>query len=105
LPDYRFWWALFVFFGALAVLVVQRRYRWWRRAKAVLAHLPAEARAEPTRRVSIEGWRLVLMTSSIVVMTALVFGVLLGASPVVVAALRTLAILSVLGVVVLSMRL
>ena len=105
MPDYRLWWALFVFFGALAVLVVQRRYRWWRRAKAVLAELPTEARAEQGRRVSIEGWRLVLMTGSILVMTGLVFAVLLGASPVLVAALRTLAIVSVLGVVLLSLRL
>jgi hypothetical protein len=62
--DYRFWWALFVFFGVL-----------------------------------------VLMTTSIVVMTGLVFAVLLGAPPALVVALRILAVLGVLGVVVLSMRL
>jgi hypothetical protein len=105
LRDYRFWWALFVFFGVLAVMVVQRRYRWWRRAKGALGRLPAELRGEQVRRLAVEGWRLALMTTSIVVMTGLVFGVLLGAPPVLVVALRTLAILSVLGVVVLSMRL
>jgi hypothetical protein len=105
LRDYRFWWALFVFFGVLAVMVVQRRYRWWRRAKSALGRLPAELRAEQVRRLAVEGWRLVLMTISIVVMTGVVFGVLLEAPPVLVVALRTLAILSVLGVVVLSMRL
>jgi hypothetical protein len=99
------WWALFVFFGVLAVMVVQRRYRRWRRAKSVLSALPAELRAEQVRRLAIEGWRLGLMTLSILVMTGLVFGVLLGAPAALVVALRTLAILSVLGVVVLSMRL
>lgn len=105
LHDYRFWWALFVFFGVLAVMVVQRRYRWWRRAKGALSQLPDESRAEQVRRVQVEGWRLALMTTSILVMTGLVFGVLLGAPPILVAALRMLAIIGVLGVVVLSMRL
>jgi hypothetical protein len=105
LPDYRFWWALFVFFGVLAVMVVQRRYGWWRRAKRALEQLPAELRAEQAQRLVIEGWRLVLMTTSIVVMTGLVFAALLGAPPALVLALRVLAVLGVLGVVVLSMRL
>jgi hypothetical protein len=99
------WWALFVFFGVLAVLVVQRRYGRWRRAKEALAGLPEELRAEQGRRLLIEGWRLALMAISIVVMTGLVFAVLLGASPVLVAGLRVVAIVSVLGVVVLSLRL
>jgi len=99
------WWALFVFFGALAVLVVQRRYGRWRRARNALAGLPAELRAAQGRRLAVEGWRLVLMTISILVMTGLVFAVLLGAAPVLVAALRVVAIVSVLGVVLLSIRL
>ena len=103
--DYRFWWALFVFFAALGVLVVQRRYRWWRLAKAAVADLTGEARLEPTRRVRLEGWRLALMTASLLVMTGLVFGVVLGAPPSLVLVLRLLAILSVLGVVVLGLRL
>lgn len=105
LRDYRFWWALFVFFGVLAVMVVQRRYAWWRRARSALEGLPAELRAEQARRLVDEGWRLVLMTSSIVVMTGLVFAALLGAPPALVVALRFLAVLGVFLVVVLTMRL
>jgi hypothetical protein len=105
LRDYRFWWALYVFFAILGMLVVQRRYRWWRRAKEAVAGLTGEARLEPTRRVRLEAWRLALMTASLLVMTGLVFGVLLGAPPALVLILRLLAILSVLGVVVLGLRL
>jgi hypothetical protein len=96
LRDYRVWWALFVFFAALGVLVVQRRYRLWRRAKG--------ASVEP-QRVRREGWRLVMMTASLIVMTGLVFGALLGAPPALLLALRLLAIGSVLGLVLLSLRL
>jgi hypothetical protein len=103
--DYRFWWALFVFFGVLAVLVVQARYRWWHRARSALDRLPAELRTEQARRLAVEGWRLALMTTSILVMTGLVFAALLGAPPVLVLGLRALAIVSVLGVVLLSTRL
>jgi hypothetical protein len=103
--DYRVWWALFVFFAVLGVLVVQRRYRWWRRAQTAVADLTGEARLEATRRVRLEGWRLALMTASLLVMTGLVFGVVLGAPPSLVLILRLLAILSVLGVVVLGLRL
>jgi hypothetical protein len=103
--DYRFWWALFVFFAALGVLVVQRRYRWWRRAKEASAELTGESRIDQQRRVRLEGWRLAMMTASLLVMTGLVFGVFLGAPPPVVLTLRLLAILSVLGVVLLSLRL
>jgi hypothetical protein len=99
------WWALFVFFGVLAILVVQRRYGRWRRARSALGGLPAELRANQGRRLAVEGWRLALMAISILVMTALVFGVLLGAPPALTVALRALAILTVLGVVVLSLRL
>jgi hypothetical protein len=53
----------------------------------------------------VEGWRLALMTTSILVMTGLVFAALLGAPPVLVLGLRALAIVSVLGVVLLSTRL
>jgi hypothetical protein len=103
--DYRFWWALFVFFAAIGVLVVQRRFRWWRRAKRALTGLTGEGQTEQTRRVRLEGWRLVLMTTSLLVMTGLVFGVFLGAPPAVVHTLRVVAILSVLGVVLLGLRL
>ena len=103
--DYRFWWALFVFFAALGVLVVQRRYRWWQRAKQASAELTGESRIEQMRRVRLEGWRLAMMTASLLVMTGLVFGVFLGAPPSLVLMLRMLAILSVLGVVLLGLRL
>ena len=103
--DYRFWWALFVFFAAFGVLVVQRRYRWWRQARDALAELTGESRFEQTRRVRLEAWRLALMTASLLVMTGLVFGVFLGAPPTLVLTLRLLAILSVLGIVFLSLRL
>jgi hypothetical protein len=99
------WWALFVFFGILAVLVVQRRYGRWRRARSAVASLPAELRGSQMRRLALEGWRLGLMTLSIVVMTGLVFSVLLGAPAGLVLVLRATAILSVLGIVVLSLRL
>jgi hypothetical protein len=103
--DYRFWWALFVFFAALGVLVVQRRYRWWRRAKEALGELTGTPGIEQTRRVRLEGWRLAMMTASLLVMTGLVFGVFLGAPAPLVLALRLLAIVSVLGVVLLGLRL
>jgi hypothetical protein len=103
--DYRFWWALFVFFAAIGVLVIQRRYRWWLRARRVLTGLAGEPLAEQARRVRLEGWRLVLMITSVLVMTGLVFGVFLGAPAALLVVLRTLAIVSVLGVVVLGLRL
>jgi hypothetical protein len=104
LHDYRLWWALFVFFAGLGVLVVQRRYRRWRRAKDALDELIGESRVGQARQVRLEGWRLAMMTASLLVMTGLVFGVFLGASPTLVLTLRLLAILSVLGVVLLSLR-
>lgn len=103
--DYRFWWTLFVFFAALCVLAVQRRYRWWRRAKDALGELGGELRIEQTRRVQLEGWRVALMTAALLVMTGLVFGVFLGAPRTLMLTLRLLAILSVLGIVLLSLRL
>jgi len=105
LHDYRFLWALFVFFAALCVLAVQRRYRWWRRAKDALDKLASELRIEQTRRVRLEGWRVALMTASLLVMTGLVFGVFLGAPRTWMLTLRLLAILSVLGILLLSLRL
>jgi hypothetical protein len=105
LPDYRLWWALFVFFAVLSVLVVQRRYSRWQRAKAGLHELPNALRAAQQRRIRLEGWRLVLMATSLGVMTGLVFGAFLGAPAPVLLLLRALAILGVLGVVLLGLRL
>ncbi|HEX3233482.1 MAG TPA: hypothetical protein VHR41_04765 [Gemmatimonadales bacterium] len=105
MPDYRVWWALFVFFAALSVLVLQRRYSRWQRAKAILQELPTEIRSAQERRIRLEGWRLVLMAASLVLMTGLVFSAFLGVPAPVLLLLRVLAILSVLAVVLLGLRL
>jgi hypothetical protein len=103
--DYRLWWALFVFFGVLSVLVAQRRYQRWARAKRVLASVPPGQRLDHERRVRLEGWRLLLMAGSLLAMTGLVFAALLRAPAPVLLVLRVMAILAVLGVVVLGLRL
>jgi fatty acid desaturase len=103
--DYRLWWALFVFFGVLSLLVAQRRYQQWARAKRILASVPPAQRLEHERRVRLEGWRLFLMAASLVAMTGLVFAALLRAPAPVLVVLRVAAIVAVLGVVVLGLRL
>lgn len=94
-----------MFFAALSVLVLQRRYSRWLRAKGLLDVLPPGMRPVQERRIRLEGWRLVLMGASLAVMTALVFGVFLGAPAPLLLVLRSLAIFSVFGVVVLGLRL
>jgi hypothetical protein len=94
-----------VFFAALSVLVLQRRYSRWQRAKAILQGLPTEIRSAQERRIRLEGWRLVLMAASLVLMTGLVFSAFLGVPAPVLLLLRVLAILSVLAVVLLGLRL
>jgi hypothetical protein len=101
--DFRLWWALFVAFGVLSVVVVQRGYRKWRRARAVLAEVDVPGRAEYGRRLRREGWRLAWMAVSLVSMTVLVFAVLLGAPPAVILGLRAVAVAAVAAVVVLSL--
>jgi hypothetical protein len=96
---------LFVFFAVLSVLVVQHRYRQWRRASRLLPGLKGPARAEQTRRWRLEGWRLLLMMLSLLAMTGVVFAVFLAASPAVLSALSLLALAAVLGVLLLSLRL
>ena len=103
--DYRLWWALFVFFAALSVLAVQYRYRRWRRAGRLLTELAGQQRAEQARRLRLEGWRLVLMTVSLLAMTGLVFAVLLQAPSALLFPLRFLALVAVLAVLLLSLRL
>jgi fatty acid desaturase len=103
--DYPIWWALFVFFAVLSVLVVQHRYRRWRQAGRILAQIDSPARDEQRRRLRLEGWRLVLMTVSLVAMTGLVFAVFLQLPAVLLLALRIVALAAVLGVVLLSLRL
>lgn len=105
MPDYRSWWALFVFFAVFGVLAIRWRYRGWRRASRLLADLAGNERAEQARRLRLEGWRLVLMVVSLVTMTALVFAVFLGAIPAVLSVLRTVALLAVLGLLLLSVPL
>jgi hypothetical protein len=102
--DYRLWWALFVFFGVLSVLVVQHGYRRWQRVRRILPALNGAERAAHARRVRLEAWRLICMAAGLVTMTTLVFAALLGAPPAAVAVLRALAVASVLGVVVLGLR-
>jgi hypothetical protein len=103
--DYLVWWALFVFFAVLSLLVMQRRYRGWQRAKRLLAGRKGPAQAEQARRWRLEGWRLLVMMLSLLAMTGVVFAVFLAASPAVLSALRLLALVAVLGVVLLSLRL
>ena len=101
--DYRVWWALFVFFAVLSVLVVQRRYRRWRQAASILAQI-GPAGDEQRRRLRLEGWRLILMIVSLLVMTGLVFAVFLQLPAVVLLTLRVVALASVSGLVVLSLQ-
>lgn len=93
-----------MFFAAFCVIVIQYRYRRWRRASRLLADLTGARRAEQVRLLRLEGWRLLLMTASLLVMTALVFAVFLGASAAVLGALRVLALLTVLGLLLSSIR-
>ena len=95
---------MFVFFAAFGVVVIQDRYRRWRRASRLLAGFTGARQTEPARLVRLEGWRLVFMTASLLVMTGLVFALFLGAPPAVLGALRVLALLTVLGLLLLSFR-
>jgi hypothetical protein len=101
--DFRFWWALFVVFGVLSVVVVQRGYRRWRSARTVLAETDLPGRAEHARRLRREGWRLAWMGVSLVSMTVLVFAALLGAPDDVILGLRAVAVAAVAAVVGLSL--
>lgn len=101
--DFRFWWALFVLFAVLSVLVVQRGYRRWRIARDVLAGMDLSRRAEDARRLRREGWRLVWMAVSLVAMTALVFAAALGAPPGLILGLRAAAVLAVVAVLGLTL--
>jgi hypothetical protein len=94
-----------MFFAVLSVLVLQLRYRRWRRTGRLLPGLTGPALTEQARRWRLEGWRLLLMMLSLLAMTGVVFAVFLTAPAAVLSALRLLALLSVLGVVALSLRL
>ena len=103
--DVRIWWALFVFFAGLSVLVVQRRYHHWRGAKRLAAEADPLLRAEFDRRLRLEGWRLVLMALSILAMSGVVVTVFWSGPAALLEILRVVALLAVVGVLVLSLRL
>ena len=63
------------------------------------------ARDEQRLRLRLEGWRLLLMTVSLLAMTGLVFAVFLQVPAVWLLALRIVALAAVLAVVLLSLRL
>ena len=101
--DFRLWWGLFVFFAALSLLAVQRGYRRWSRARDAVADRPFTERAQLYHRLRREGWRLACMAAGLVSMTALVFAALLGAPAAAIQALRAVALVSVGGVLWLSL--
>ncbi|HET6579236.1 MAG TPA: hypothetical protein VFG66_12995 [Gemmatimonadales bacterium] len=102
--DFRAWWALFVFFAVLSVLVLQHGYRRWRRLRELLPPGTAVDQDRLTRHRRREGWRLVCMAASLVVMTGLVFAGVMGAPRGLLLTLRILAVACVAAVVVLSVR-
>ena len=102
--DVRIWWGLFVFFAALSVLVVQRRYYRWRGAKRLATEADPPVRAEIDRRLRLEGWRLVLMAVSILAMSGVVVTVFWPGPAALLAVLRVVALLAVVGVLLLSLR-
>jgi hypothetical protein len=103
--DFRIWWLLFVFFAGLSVLAIQRRYQRWCRAKRLLPEVDPRERAAVTRRIRIEGWRLVLMVVSLAAMTGAVVTVFWPGPAVLLEVLRLLALAAVVGVLLLSLRL
>lgn len=103
--DFRVWWGLFVFFAGLSVLVVQRRYQRWRRATRLLHELDPREQAVVKRRIRLEGWRLVLMTVSLLAMSGVVMTVFWPGPTALLDVLRLLALLGVVGVLLLGLRL
>ena len=103
--DFRTWWGLFVFFAALSVLVVQRRYHRWRKAKLLLSEVDPRRRAEVERRIRLEGWQLVLMAVSVLAASGVVVTVFWPGPAALLEVLRVVAVLAVGGVLLLSARL
>ena len=103
--DFRIWWGLFVFFAVLSLLVVRHRYRRWRGAKRLVPEVDPRRRAEVDRRLRLEGWRLVLMAVSVAAMSGVVVTVFWPGPPALLEALRLVALLAVVGVLLLSVRL
>ena len=103
--DFRLWWVLFVFFAGLSVVVIQRGYRRWREARRLLPAVDPRAQAEASRRIRLEGWRLVLMAVSVLAMSGVVVTVFWPGPTVLLTLLQLLALTGVLGVLLLSLRL
>jgi hypothetical protein len=103
--DFRVWWVLFVFFAGLSIVVIQRRYQRWREARRLLPGVDSRDRAEVNRRIRLEGWRLVLMTISLLAMSGAVATVFWPGPITLLEVLRVVALLGVVGVLVLSLRL
>lgn len=102
--DFRAWWALFVFFAVLSLLVIQHGYRGWKRLGELPPPGAPQDRHRLTRRRRLEGWRVACMTASLVVMTGLVFAGVMGAPRAILLGLRVLAVAFVAAVVALSLR-
>jgi hypothetical protein len=94
---------LFVFFAGLGVLVVQRRYQRWRTARRLLHEVDSRQRERASRRIRLEGWRLVLMTVSLLAMSGVVVTVFWPGPPALLELLRLVALLTVGGLLVLSL--
>jgi hypothetical protein len=103
--DFRVWWVLFVSFAGLSVLVVQRRFRRWRKARGLLHEVDPREQARVRRWVRLEGWRLVLMTVSLLAMSGVVVTVFWPGPAALLEVLRLVAVLGVVGVLLLSLRL
>ena len=102
--DFRIWWVLFVSFAGLSVVVIQRRYQRWRVARRLLPEVDPRAQAEVNRRLRLEGWRLLLMTVSLLAMSGVVVTVFWPGPTAVLEVLRVVALFGVLGVLLLSLR-
>jgi hypothetical protein len=94
---------MFVVFAVLSLLVVQRGFRRWRAARAVLERLGPAQQAQHRSRLRREGWRLASMSVSLVALTTLVFAALLGAPAPAILTLKIVAVLAVASVVGLSL--
>ena len=76
-----------------------------RRARRLLAEVGSRERAEVYRRIRLEGWRLGLMTVSLLAMSGAVVTVFWPGPTTLLEVLRAVALLGVIGVLLLSLRL
>lgn len=70
-----------------------------------MAGVDSRERAEVNRRIRLEGWRLVLMTISLLAMSGAVVTVFWPGPITLLEVLRVVALLGVVGVLLLSLRL